>query len=366
MSIQAVSLYCRDGGSDKVYHAQIEEVSGGFVVNFQYGRRGSTLQTGAKTTSPVERAKAQKIFDKLVQEKMAKGYTEGADGTPYAGTEKAGQVSGNVPQLLNSITEDLVQHLLSDDDWLMQEKKDGVRQMINFDRGSIVGSNRKGLIVPLTKAIESSVTNLIGGGVALIDGETIGDYYHVFDLLELDDEDFRPYGTLERYDRLTALYKAAPDDEGYVVLVEAAGNTADKRAMFERLKAARAEGVVFKRKNAPYVPGRPNSGGNQLKYKFKASATCTVLKQNESKRSVALTMNVSDGTADEVAIGNVTVPANYNLPAVGSLVEVEYLYAFPGGSLFQPVYKGVRTDKTVADQITTLKYKQGTTDDEEG
>jgi bifunctional non-homologous end joining protein LigD len=46
-------------------------------------------------------------------------------------------------------------------------------------------------------------------------------------------------------------------------------------------------------------------------------------------------------------------------------VEVEYLYAFPGGSLFQPVYKGPRADKDAADAYDTLKFKQSTTDEDD-
>ena len=35
-----------------------------------------------------------------------------------------------------------------------------------------------------------------------------------------------------------------------------------------------------------------------------------------------------------VEIGNVAIPGSAPLPAVGSVVEIEYLYAFAGGALF--------------------------------
>jgi len=73
------TLYYRDGRSDKVYRAAIEPRDGGYVVNFAYGRRGSTLATGTKTTSPVYFDAARLIYDKLVREKMAKGYILAAD-----------------------------------------------------------------------------------------------------------------------------------------------------------------------------------------------------------------------------------------------------------------------------------------------
>ena len=46
MKTESITLYCRAGSSDKVYHAAVDESPGGYVVNFAYGRRGSTLQTG--------------------------------------------------------------------------------------------------------------------------------------------------------------------------------------------------------------------------------------------------------------------------------------------------------------------------------
>jgi bifunctional non-homologous end joining protein LigD len=59
-----------------------------------------------------------------------------------------------------------------------------------------------------------------------------------------------------------------------------------------------------------------------------------------------------------IEIGNVAIPPNSDVPPQGSLIEIEYLYAFPGGALFQPVYRGLRADKTCPDSYTSLKFKQ--------
>jgi bifunctional non-homologous end joining protein LigD len=56
------------------------------VVNFAYGRRGSSLQTATKASSPVDLEAATKIFTNLINEKKAKGYTEGEAGTRYQHT----------------------------------------------------------------------------------------------------------------------------------------------------------------------------------------------------------------------------------------------------------------------------------------
>ena len=128
--------------------------------------------------------------------------------------------------------------------------------------------------------------------------------------------------------------------------------------VYRRLLQEKAEGVVFKRIGAPYVPGRPASGGTQLKYKFTRTATCAVLAVND-KRSIQLAI-AHQGVLQFV--GNVTIQPNFDIPKSGSLVEVRYLYAYPNGSLYQPIYLGPRLDLDTADEHSSLKFKQGSED----
>src|ERR1035437_5369226 len=138
-----ITLYYKGGGSDKVYSARIEPSGAGFVVTFAYGRRGSTLQTGSKTAEPVDYATAKKIFDKLVAEKTAKGYTPGEDGTPYQQTPQESRATGILPQLLNAIDEKQAAILLNHPDWWIQEKFDGKRVLLQKSGDAILGINRK-------------------------------------------------------------------------------------------------------------------------------------------------------------------------------------------------------------------------------
>jgi bifunctional non-homologous end joining protein LigD len=88
----STTLYYKDGNSDKVYSVAVVPSGNGFVVNFAFGRRGTTLQTGTKTASAGDFDAAQKIYDKLIREKTAKGYTPGEDGTPYRPTKRLARV----------------------------------------------------------------------------------------------------------------------------------------------------------------------------------------------------------------------------------------------------------------------------------
>jgi bifunctional non-homologous end joining protein LigD len=72
-----VSLYFQEGNSDKEYHIQLEKSGDGFVVNFQYGRRGSNLSAGTKTPTPLPLKEADKVYESKLKEQLRKGYTEG-------------------------------------------------------------------------------------------------------------------------------------------------------------------------------------------------------------------------------------------------------------------------------------------------
>ncbi|MCO4744929.1 MAG: hypothetical protein KC912_09070 [Proteobacteria bacterium] len=75
--VRHTALHFQRGTSDKVYEVDLCEVGAGeFVVNFRYGRRGAALREGSKTVLPVDRAKADGIFDKLVTAKKKKGYVD--------------------------------------------------------------------------------------------------------------------------------------------------------------------------------------------------------------------------------------------------------------------------------------------------
>lgn len=72
--VRQTKLHFKEGNSDKVYEVDLCESNGKYLVNFRYGRRGSDLKEGTKTTSPIELDEAEKVFQKLVDEKARKGY----------------------------------------------------------------------------------------------------------------------------------------------------------------------------------------------------------------------------------------------------------------------------------------------------
>ena len=332
--MQSITLYYRDGRSDKVYRASIEPQGTGFVVNFAYGRRGSTMTTGTKTQSPVGYEEAKKIHSKLVREKMAKGYTPGEDGTPYSNPD-ANKPSGLAPQLLNPVEEANLEALLDSPDHYLQQKHDGKRLILRKSEEGIQGINRRGLFCGISETI------LIGAGKIAgtwtLDGEAVGDVLFAFDILELEGLDLRLQPYSKRLVILLNLLMGA--QQNTIRWSDPWIDPFQKRRKFEEFHVEGSEGVVFKHKDAPYTAGRPASGGAQLKHKFVKTASVLVTDINE-QRSIGIGFVDRPGTS-----GKVSIPANHPIPQVGSVVEVRYLYAMPEShALYQPVYLGERED----------------------
>lgn len=343
------SLYYREGSSDKEYHARLEAADAGFVVTFAYGRRGAALSTGTKTAAPVEYAKAAAIFDKLVASKESKGYTRGEDGTPYQSSGADREPSGLLPQLLNVAGKSDLNKIIADPAWCLQEKMDGRRMMVRKSGDTIEAINKLGLVVSISEAIVTAACTI--GGDFTLDGEVIGDCLHAFDLLNLAGDDVRDTPYRDRYTTLTELLS----DSGPAIVAVPSADDADAKAdQLTALKAAGAEGVVLKRLDAHYRAGRPNSGGTQLKFKFVETLSALVTMVND-RRSVGLSLYGDDGLT---FVGNVTIPANHDVPPSGTVVEVRYLYAAP--ALYQPVYLGVRDDVEPSECVMAqVKYKNG-------
>lgn len=355
ISITSTSLHCREGNSDKEYHVAVEPDGEGYIVTFAYGRRGTTLTTGRKTQNIVSLKEANAIHDKLVKQKTAKGYRPtGEQSRPIAHAKDSGEDSGIRCQLLNPVEELEITRLLTDDRYCLQEKMDGRRLMVRKRGDEITGINRRGLVVSIPEAIREAVSMLPVD--VLLDGEAVGDTLHAFDLLEVKGHDIRKQAYLSRYSGLLTLL---PHDNPSLQWVGTAIQPEDKLATYGQLRRDGKEGVVLKRIDAPFSPGRPNSGGTQLKFKFVETASFIVTGINRG-RSVTLGLyGTGKGSQTLLPAGNVTIPPNHDIPQIGAVVEVRYPYAYrESGSIYQPVYRGERDD--IPDTYCTadqLKYK---------
>lgn len=367
--VDQVSLQCQDGHSDKVYHAQVTgNPATGYQVHIQYGRRGGTLATGTKTSGPVSLENATKCFCKLVKEKTGKGYVPMHTSQGVLGAGVASQPtlngqpavsSGILPQLLNECDAAAADAMIENPSWFAQEKMNGERRLLQSKAGEILGINRRGFYVALPHAIHDAAMVMASRhGDFVLDGEQIGDVLHVFDVLEARGGSLRD-ASFENRDSVLSDMLVLLEAAGAIRGVAVHSTSWSKRALFNAVRNAGGEGVVFKRRYGHYVPGRPNSGGDQLKFKFVHTATVLAVSRNDHARSVKI--GAFDDAGVMVPIGNVTIPPNRPVPYPDMLIEVEYLYAYRGGSLYQPVYLGPRDDLDAeAAVLSQLHYKPDT------
>ncbi len=168
----------------------------------------------------------------------------------------------------------------------------------------------------------------------VLDGELIGEQFICFDVLEYEGKSLLslPYEQRLRY--LAEL----PQSES-ILVTPTAQTVFEKRELMATAKRTGMEGVVLKRKDKPYSPGRPNTGGPALKFKFVQTCEVICAGQRGSKRSVG--MMLFDGTE----IGSLTIPPNKLIPKRGDVLSVRVLYrGAEDGHLVQAVFLGVRDD----------------------
>jgi bifunctional non-homologous end joining protein LigD len=353
---KSVELFFQEGTHDKLYHARIVETAPGkHDVEVSWGRRGASLNQGKKAVG-VSLEAAEKTYAKLVREKTGKGYQEiTTDVKPAAVAPPEGEGSGSkvvgkrarvgrVAQLLNAVDEVMLEKLLADDAMIAQQKLDGIRILVQVG-ATMLATNRAGQATTLAGDVITGLEHLPHG--TIVDGEIVGGTYYLFDVLAIGKEDVSKLGYCDRWERLDG--EVEPGLTGSIeVLPYASGK--QKRKLLESLRASKAEGIVFKNKSAPYTPGRPASGGMQLKHKFVKSADVIVVENAGN----AYRMVVQDARGKQVDVGRVfagTTNASRkeldDLLARGEhpICEVKYLYATDDDQLYQPVFVRIRDDK---------------------
>lgn len=351
--VKTADLFYKEGGSDKVYKIFIKKDEDKYYVEFSYGRRGNSLTSGTKTANAVTETEAEKIFGKMLSTQKGKGYRETGNTEVSVASDFDPRDTGVKPQLLNDMEEGDLAFYLNSDDWCMQEKFDGRRRLIMNSPNGNIATNRKGLSVAINQTIMDEFAEIMKfkSSLVILDGEDMGDNVMVFDLLNSVDS----YGI--RYIQLWDLVK----ESNVLNIVPTAWTSDEKHKFLLEMRETNAEGVVFKKKSSKYKPDRPNSGGDMIKYKFVATASCIVTSHHKAKRSIGVSVYDGDKL---ISVGNVTVYPNQEIPAVESIVEIKYLYYFPGGSLFQPVLLEQRDDIDKEDCIIEkLKAKRPTDED---
>ncbi|MFA5790599.1 MAG: WGR domain-containing protein [Caldisericia bacterium] len=336
--IKKTTLHCQEGVSNKLYTIWIESKDGGYVVLAQWGRVGNSMQSGSKTPSPVPLEKATAIMEKVIKEKLAKGYKYYGEAAPAYTHVDGAKDTGVRVMLLTPGTEEDLEWLIKNNDWAAQQKLNGKRiAVIVKDHGKVSGVNRRGLECSIPSEIAKALNNCGSVEPFVLDGEMVSDVYYMFDVLKISEDDKTNLSLLKRHEILSSFCSLIkqPKMPSCLNLVPLVIGEKNKRTIVEELRKGNKEGVVFKKLDGLYVPGKIENIKKALaiKVKFYAELSAIVEKWNE-KNSISLF--AIDGTK-KVHIGNVTVPEKYKSQiVVGGIVSVKYLYATDASILYQP------------------------------
>lgn len=351
---ESVYLYQREGATDKVYNLHLRDCGNGlWRTDYENARRGGSLKPKEKV-APLPYEQAKKEYDSIVAKQLKKGYTPDPSGVRFMGTELAGRVSGEAPQLPTELSREKLDAILASPDYCLQQKIDGENRTLKLTAGEpLQGINKKGLFTAVAETWAQDFRAI--GESFVLPGEAVGETFYAFDLLELNGEDLRGHPFKERYRRLVMAIDLPEGALRGLKLVTAHFDPASKRAQWAEFERNNLEGGVFKHVDAPHTPGKNTAS---LKLKFDEESTFEVLAQNR-QRSVQI--GAYDSAGQLVPMGNVTIPQNSEVPEVGSFIDVKYLYRFEDGALEQPVFTKHRPDQDRGDalisQITRVKLK---------
>ncbi len=349
--MESITLQNTTGTRNAEYQLHIKSVDDGFIVSYLNGRIGSTLTGKNLTANPVDLQTAKKLFTKKIKAKLKGGYKEiGSDTSAYTMLVNNGVHSGIDPQQPNSINASEAIKLCQNDDFVLQEKINGQRKMVDYTSDKPQGINKRGMYVAIPTPIAEAYKNTD----SIIDGESIGDTLYAFDAVRIEGVDITTLSFAERYKRLSLFLDKQPNK--HIVRVPVYFTTDEKLQALNEFQKNSREGVVFRDQYSPYTGGRPHTGGTQLKHKF--YKTCSVIvHEHNLKRSVK--MSVLDSNNNIVIVGNVTIPSNKSIPPIHSVIEVRYLNAVvKSNALYEPVYLNERDDVLASEcTLNQLEYK---------
>jgi hypothetical protein len=251
---------------------------------------------------------------------------------------------------------------IADDDYVFQQKVDGIRAVLVVEGGKapwfaskkgdrLVSSTAAKITGPLLAKLPATPAGSPGYRV---EGELLNGKWHIFDMVRNGDE-ATPYE--QRKAMADAWVAAVSPALPQIEALPTARTTAEKQALWDQVLASGAEGVMMKRRDSPYNGGARVS--HSLKGKVTATADVVVLARNiggHDNAQIALLQGGKVTPIGTVSTGGKDKALGQIQP--GEVVEVEYLWASADNKLTQPRILRKRPDKTVADvtDMSQLRY----------
>jgi ATP-dependent DNA ligase len=254
-----------------------------------------------------------------------------------------------------------LERAITDPDFCVEPKLDGVRAMASVENGKARLLNRNGTDLSAAStnasrpAIIAQLERDFASGTWKFDGEIMPDgKLWLFDVIHADSI-ILPTDVYSV--RRAALEKIAEvmawSDYTPLRVVSHAVTEDAKRDLLQMITHGGGEGVMLKRLDRPYTSKRVK---HSLKWKLIKTADCIVTARNTDGHTNA-ELSLHNDAGQLVNVGNVSMIGRPDVP-VGTVLEVTFLYVGANGRLYQPRVTAVRDDKTAEEclmhQLTDL------------
>jgi predicted DNA-binding WGR domain protein len=389
-------LRCTDGAHNKQYLAElVEHPDGSYSTPCAYGAIGARLSTTVKYTG-TDRRRAVAAFEKVIAEKLGKGYVEVPAPASLGGPIVAAAAGGAVPAPVSGPddciprfgaqlagdggAETLYDAVRTPTRYRVEEKWDGWRALVSFTPDGVVAiRNRDGvdkgrianlsLLATALHTLGEAVPALYEGSV--LDGELVGPTFAettrlvaggngdqgslrfvVFDLPFFAGVDRRDTPlSLRIADLERVLAHAAPPIVGSPALVPV-------KELAELVWAAGGEGLIIKQLDAPYLSGG-RTAWQKVKRVLTADAVVIGLEPGQGKHAGtvgALIVAQHDATGALVEVARVAGFTDSFRRAItpalkGRVVEFAYQERTTAGRYRHPRFLRLRVDKAPADCV---------------
>lgn len=256
-----------------------------------------------------------------------------------------------VPMTFNEAPVADVPKYIDDPDWFFQQKVDGIRGQLVIEPGKKPWFRSKSgqqLQSSSAAKITGPMLAKLGqqsdyeGPTYTIDGELLDGKWYVFDVA-VDGSEQQPWeqrmATAEAW--VSEMHKLGLKN---IQALPVARTPEEKRKLWDAVHASGGEGVMMKRRSAPYSYGQRVS--HTLKAKITSTADVVVMARNlEGKENAQIGIQIGGKLTP---IGTVSMQGKEKGGAVnvGDVIEVEYLWANPANhNLQQPRMVKRRPDK---------------------
>lgn len=227
---------------------------------------GAEWQSNRQTTKTIKKTKTSKPNESLIDADISK-------------------LPRGKPKFIEPMKCQLVANLPKGSDWVFEIKFDGVRAL-GIKRGaeiSLISRNEKDLTrkySPIAEALQSLPCReaLIDGEVVALDEKGRSRFqllqayempgrekpplvYYAFDLLNLDGRDLKGLPLTRRKELLKSLLASIPETILFSSSIEA-----DSQRVLKAMKARGLEGLIAKRKDSRYQPGRRGPAWEKYKW----------------------------------------------------------------------------------------------------